>query len=88
MFFVFNWNKVWEAFAEKIDAEKLPVSIVRVDCVANQQLCMVQRIQAFPNLRLFKDEAVQPPDYRSDRTVDAMMDFIKTRLGILPLSHP
>ena len=73
---------VWEAFAEKIEEEDLPVSIVKVDCVANQQLCMQQRVQAFPNLRLFKDDVVQPPDYRNDRTVEAMMEFMKSRLAL------
>ena len=56
--------------------------------MANQQLCMVQRIQAFPNLRMFKDDTVQPPDYRNDRTVDAMMEFVKTRLGTPLPSFP
>jgi hypothetical protein len=72
---------VWEAFAEKVEAENLPVSIVKVDCVANQNLCMQQRIQAFPALRLFKDSVAQPPDYRMDRTLDAMMEFVKQRLA-------
>lgn len=82
---------VWEAFAERIEAEHLPVSIVKVDCVANQNLCMQQRIQAFPALRLFKDSVAQPPDYRNDRTLDAMMEFIKQRLATdeqINLMHP
>ena len=39
---------VWEALAEKIESDDLPVSIVKVDCVANQNLCMQQRIQVLP----------------------------------------
>ena len=35
---------VWEAFAEAIAAEDLPVSIVKVDCAANAKLCTEQRI--------------------------------------------
>ena len=27
---------VWEAFAERVEADRLPVSIVKVDCVANR----------------------------------------------------
>jgi len=82
---------VWEAFAEKVEEEDLPVSIIKVDCVANQQLCTTQRIQAFPNLRLFKDDVVQPPDYRNDRTVPAMLEFVKSRLAVddqLAQLHP
>ena len=36
---------VWEAFAEKVQNEDLPVSIVRVDCVANSRHCTDQKIQ-------------------------------------------
>lgn len=36
---------VWEAFAEKVEEEDLPVSIVRVDCIANKDLCMKLKIQ-------------------------------------------
>lgn len=39
---------VWEAFAERVEAEDLPVSIVKVDCIANHNLCTQQRIQV-PN---------------------------------------
>ena len=36
---------VWEAFAEKVQSESLPVSVVRVDCVANPKHCTDQKIQ-------------------------------------------
>eukprot|EP00607_Mallomonas_marina_P001957 CAMPEP_0182428972 /NCGR_PEP_ID=MMETSP1167-20130531/25169_1 /TAXON_ID=2988 /ORGANISM="Mallomonas Sp, Strain CCMP3275" /LENGTH=386 /DNA_ID=CAMNT_0024612237 /DNA_START=330 /DNA_END=1490 /DNA_ORIENTATION=+ len=72
---------VWEAFAEKVEEEQIPVSVVQVDCVANRDLCMNHRIQAFPALRLFKDSQPQSPDYRSDRTVEAFTEFIKSRLA-------
>ena len=35
---------VWEALAEAIAAEDLPVSIVKVDCDANRKLCTEQRV--------------------------------------------
>lgn len=73
---------VWEAFAEHIEAQQIPVSIVKVDCMANQALCMENRIQAFPSLRLFKDGVAQPPDYREDRTVDALTNFVNARLAM------
>jgi len=72
---------VWEAFAEKVEMDRTPVSIVKVDCVANRDLCMNQKIQAFPSLRLFKDGQPQPPDYRSDRTVEAFSEFLTQRLA-------
>ena len=36
---------VWEAFAEKAENEGLAVSVVKIDCMANQNLCMAQKIQ-------------------------------------------
>ena len=45
---------VWEALAEKVEIEGLPVSVVKVDCVANQNLCMAQRIQvSLPLIRSY-----------------------------------
>ena len=71
---------VWEAFAKKIEEEKMPVSVIKVDCVANRELCVRQRVQAFPLIRLFKGtDAIS--DYRSDRTVDAFTEFVKNTLS-------
>jgi hypothetical protein len=46
-----------------------------------RDLCMVQKIMAFPMLRFFKNKEAQPPDYRSDRTVEAMIEFVRQRLA-------
>mmetsp|Transcript_7948 Transcript_7948/g.13183 ORF Transcript_7948/g.13183 Transcript_7948/m.13183 type:complete len:464 (+) Transcript_7948:78-1469(+) len=82
---------VWEAFAEKMATDEMPVSVVKVDCIANRKLCMQQKIQAFPLLRLFKHGTAQPPDYRSDRTVEALTEFVSQRLAkdeVLSLMAP
>jgi len=65
-----------------VEKEQLQISIIKVDCVANRMLCMAQHIQAFPTLRVFKGTEVQPPDYRSDRTVEAMLEFAKEKLAL------
>ena len=72
---------MWEAFAERMETEQLPVSVVKVDCMANRNLCMEQKVQAFPLLRLFRHGAPQPPDYRSDRTLEALTEFVSARLA-------
>jgi protein disulfide-isomerase-like protein len=72
---------VWEAFAEKMTTDEMPVSVVKVDCVANRKLCLDQHIQAFPLVRMFKKGVVQPPDYRSDRTLEAFSEFVNQRLA-------
>lgn len=71
---------VWEAFAERVEADGLPVSVIKVDCVHNRDLCMNQRVQAFPLLRLFRNGESEA-EYRSDRTVDALTEFIKSHLS-------
>jgi len=73
---------VYEALAEAVEAQQLPISIVKIDCVENKDLCMKYKIQAFPTLKLFKKAEVQPPDYRSDRTVDAFIEFLKEKLQL------
>lgn len=74
-------HPVWEAFAEKVESDHLPITVVQVDCVENRDLCMQQKIQAFPLLRMFKRGQAQAPDYRADRTVDALMEFAQQRLA-------
>mmetsp|Transcript_10730 Transcript_10730/g.16275 ORF Transcript_10730/g.16275 Transcript_10730/m.16275 type:complete len:466 (+) Transcript_10730:66-1463(+) len=71
---------VWEAFAEHVEARGIRVSVVKVDCVENRNLCERNKVQAFPLLRLFKEGVAQLPDYRSDRTVDSLTAFVKTKI--------
>ena len=75
---------VWEAFAEEVEQDEstFHVSVVKIDCVANKKLCNAQSIQAFPTLRLFYKGVVQNPDYRGDRTVEALMDNLKSKISI------
>jgi thiol-disulfide isomerase/thioredoxin len=74
-------HPVWEAFAEEIEHQELPISVVTVDCVENRELCMEQKIQAFPMLKLFKHGVFQAPDYRMDRTVQALLEYANQQLA-------
>lgn len=73
---------VWEAFAEEVEKEDLNIAVVKVDCVQNSALCSKNQIRAFPMLKLFKGKEHQLPDYSSDRSVAAFMDFSRKRLGM------
>mgnify|MGYP002012544930 FL=1 len=45
------------------------MSIAKVNCVAEGELCKAQRVMAFPTLRFFKHgQPVNAADYRSERT--------------------
>jgi thiol-disulfide isomerase/thioredoxin len=75
-------HPVWEAFAEEVEKQQIPVSIVTVDCVENPRLCLQHKVQAFPMMKLFKHGEFQSPDYRSDRTIDAFIHFLQQRLAL------
>lgn len=64
-----------------MEVDSLPVSVVQVDCVENRDLCAEQKVQAFPLLRMFKKGEPQSPDYRSDRTVDAFVEYVSSQLA-------
>lgn len=73
---------VWEAFAESIEASSYSsVSVVKVDCVANKELCQYQAILGYPTIKLYNRRMIKNPDYSGDRTVDAFMEFIKSRVA-------
>jgi len=84
----------WEALAEELerinqgdngqeDTEiSIDVDVVKVDCVANRNLCAAQKIQAFPTLRFFKDGKQYGIDYKQDRTVSAFIDFLKQKVEL------
>jgi thiol-disulfide isomerase/thioredoxin len=72
---------VWEAFAEAALQENIPVSVVRVDCVKNAELCKAQKIRAFPLLRFFKRNEMMAPDYASDRSVGGFLEFSKKKMS-------
>jgi thiol-disulfide isomerase/thioredoxin len=84
----------WEAMAEEVErlneaaghledgSGSIDVDVVKVDCVANRNLCGAQRIQAFPTLRFFKDAQQYGVDYKQDRTVAAMVDFLKQKVEL------
>jgi len=58
---------------------KFPVLVGKVDCVNHQDLCnRVERIQAYPTLRLFVDgERWRGGDYRGHRTVLEMVEWLQ-----------
>lgn len=70
----------WEKFAQEVSKEDMPVGVGTIDCVAQADLCREQKIMAFPTLRWYHDgEAVQP-DYKMDRTVQALVAYAKRKL--------
>ncbi len=73
-------HPTWEAFAEKVQEEEMPVGVGQVDCVANSELCGQQKIAAFPTLRWFVRQEAVMPDYKQDRTVNTLHSFAARKL--------
>eukprot|EP00518_Triparma_eleuthera_P001897 CAMPEP_0182454244 /NCGR_PEP_ID=MMETSP1319-20130603/968_1 /TAXON_ID=172717 /ORGANISM="Bolidomonas pacifica, Strain RCC208" /LENGTH=274 /DNA_ID=CAMNT_0024652245 /DNA_START=9 /DNA_END=830 /DNA_ORIENTATION=+ len=73
-------HPTWEAFAEKVDEEGMPISVGKVDCVKESKLCAAQKVNAFPTLRWFTNGNAVQPDYKSDRTVNALNAFAARKL--------
>lgn len=70
----------WEKLAQEVKKKGMPVGVGKVDCIAEADLCREQRIMAFPTLRWYHAGEPVAPDYKMDRTVDALFQFAKRKL--------
>lgn len=75
-------HPTWEKFAEAIEEMGMPIKVVKIDCQAHSDLCREQAVMAFPTLRWYESGEAQMPDYKSDRTVDALVNFAKRKLEL------
>jgi len=71
----------WEKFARKVmQQDHMPVGVGKVDCMAQANLCRKQKVMAFPTLRWYHDKEPATPDYKMDRTLDALSTFAERKL--------
>jgi len=75
-------HPTWEKFAERMENEKVPIKVATVDCVDQMQLCRENGVRAFPYLVWFQDGKMVPPNYKQDRTVDALSGFVKRKIDM------
>uniref|UniRef100_A0A7S1FM79 Thioredoxin domain-containing protein n=1 Tax=Corethron hystrix TaxID=216773 RepID=A0A7S1FM79_9STRA len=68
-------HPTWERFAEEVEYEEMPVGVGTVDCVEQADVCRKYMIRAFPSLKWFSNGSNKTPDYKGDRTVDALVDY-------------
>jgi len=73
-------HPTWEKFGEEVHKLKMPVGVGKVNCVTHAQLCKDQRVMAFPTLRWYKGGDAVFPDYKMDRTVNALVGYSKRKL--------
>ena len=60
----------------------MPVGVGKVDCVNEADLCREAKVLAFPTLRWYHAGEPVAPDYKMDRTVDALMGFANRKLDM------
>jgi protein disulfide-isomerase-like protein len=70
----------WEKFAQEVAKSKMPIGVASVDCVDQADLCRQQKVMAFPTLRWYHNKQAISPDYKMDRTVQALIGFAKRKL--------
>jgi protein disulfide-isomerase-like protein len=70
----------WEKFATEVKKQKMPVGVGKVDCMAQANLCRKQKVMAFPTLRWYHEGQPISPDYKMDRTVQALTGFARRKL--------
>ena len=75
-------HPTWEKFAEEVDRRNMPVGVAKVDCQAHSDLCREQAVMAFPTVRWYENSEAILPDYKSDRTVNALTNFAKRKLDL------
>jgi len=73
-------HPTWERFAESVEDEDLPLGVGTVDCVDQADVCRSHMIRAFPLLRWFHDGEPVTPDYKGDRTVDALLAYSEKKI--------
>jgi len=72
-------HPTWEKFSREVKDKEMPLTVASVDCVENNQLCRENKIFAFPTLRWYAGGNAMSPDYKMDRTVNALIDFAKRK---------
>jgi len=70
----------WEKFAVEIKKLNMPVGVAKIDCMAESDLCRDEKVMAFPTLRWYENGKQITPEYKMDRTVQAMVAFAKRKL--------
>lgn len=75
-------HPTWEMYAREVRKKGMPVGVANVNCETQQRICMEARVMAFPTVRWFHNSVPVEPDYRQDRTVDALVSFTRRKLDM------
>jgi len=70
----------WEKFAQEVKKIGMPVGVGMVDCMSQANLCRQQKVMAFPTIRWYHAGTAVSPEYKMDRTVQALVGFAKRKL--------
>lgn len=60
----------------------MPIGVGKVDCMHEADLCRDAKVLAFPTLRWYHSGEPIQPDYKMDRTVQALVGYAKRKLDM------
>jgi len=75
-------HPTWEMYAREVYKLNMPVGVANVNCQDNNRLCQTARVMAFPTVRWFHGGQAESPDYRQDRTLNALVSFTNRKLAM------
>ncbi|KAF0976933.1 hypothetical protein FDP41_004228 [Naegleria fowleri] len=62
-----------------IKAKPAVVSVAKVNCDVERDICSKYGVQGYPTLKFFPRGIKEPTDYNSGRSVEALVDFINSK---------
>merc|ERR1711887_174926 len=70
----------YETAATELKANDPPITISKVDCPANNDLCSKHGVSGYPTLKIFKNGEVSS-DYNGPRDADGIAKYMRSKAG-------
>lgn len=80
-------SPLWEELAQSYNSdENNQVTVAKVDCTVDTELCSAQDVTGYPTLKFYKanDKEENAVKFRGSRDLPTLTSFINTQLGIVP----
>lgn len=71
----------WKALMSTVNQEAAhKITVARVDCTQNGDLCNEEKIQGYPTLKLYRAEDTTGVEYEGPRNLLALVEFLNKQL--------
>ena len=72
----------WNKFAQTVQADKMPLKVVRVNCYKSEALCRKLHVRRLPTMRWFVRGGAVTPDYKGGHTVESLLEYSKSTIAM------